>query len=33
LLSGGHFDAYVDDFDKSSGAAVDWFRTHFRDGQ
>jgi uncharacterized protein len=25
LLPGGHFDAYVKDFDTASGAARDWF--------
>ena len=28
LLPGGHFDAYVDDFELASGAAADWFATH-----
>jgi fermentation-respiration switch protein FrsA (DUF1100 family) len=28
LLPGGHFDAYVEDFDRSSGAARDWFVQH-----
>ena len=28
VLSGGHFDAYVADFDAASGAAADWFREH-----
>jgi fermentation-respiration switch protein FrsA (DUF1100 family) len=28
LLAGGHFDAYVDDFDAASGAARDWFLEH-----
>jgi hypothetical protein len=28
LLKGGHFDAYVADFDAASGAAVSWFREH-----
>jgi fermentation-respiration switch protein FrsA (DUF1100 family) len=28
LLRGGHFDAYVDDFDESGGAARDWFGDH-----
>jgi fermentation-respiration switch protein FrsA (DUF1100 family) len=28
LLSGGHFDAYVKDFEASSGAARDWFVEH-----
>ncbi len=27
LLPGGHFDAYVDGFEQSSGPACDWFRT------
>jgi len=27
-LGGGHFDAYVSDFDAASGAARDWFVTH-----
>jgi fermentation-respiration switch protein FrsA (DUF1100 family) len=27
-LSGGHFDAYVADFDKSSGPATEWFKAH-----
>jgi uncharacterized protein len=27
-LRGGHFDAYVDDFDTASGAARDWFVHH-----
>ena len=27
-LSGGHFDAYVADFDKAAGAARDWFVEH-----
>jgi fermentation-respiration switch protein FrsA (DUF1100 family) len=30
LLPGGHFDAYVDEFDHSFGAARDWFRTHLK---
>ncbi len=30
LLPGGHFDAYVDGFDQSFGAARDWFRTHLQ---
>jgi hypothetical protein len=25
LLPGGHFDAYVKDFETASGAARDWF--------
>jgi hypothetical protein len=28
LLEGGHFDAYVADFERSSGAARDWFAQH-----
>jgi fermentation-respiration switch protein FrsA (DUF1100 family) len=28
LLPGGHFDAYIADFDRSSGAARDWFAQH-----
>ena len=28
LLAGGHFDAYIADFDRSSGAARDWFVQH-----
>ena len=28
LLAGGHFDAYVEEFDQSSGPACDWFRAH-----
>jgi len=28
LLPGGHFDAYVNDFDTASGAARDWFLEH-----
>jgi len=28
ILPGGHFDAYVDGFDVSSGAAVDWLHRH-----
>jgi fermentation-respiration switch protein FrsA (DUF1100 family) len=28
LLQGGHFDAYVKDFERSSGAARDWFVEH-----
>ena len=33
LLSGGHFDAYVADFERSSGAARDWFVQHLLAGQ
>jgi len=28
LLPGGHFDAYVSEFDQSFGSARDWFRAH-----
>jgi fermentation-respiration switch protein FrsA (DUF1100 family) len=28
VLPGGHFDAYIDGIDKSSGAAIDWFTEH-----
>ncbi len=28
VLKGGHFDAYVDDFERASGAARDWFVEH-----
>ncbi len=28
LLPGGHFDAYVEEFDQASGPACDWFSTH-----
>ena len=28
ILGGGHFDAYVADFERSSGVARDWFVTH-----
>lgn len=30
-LDGGHFDAYVDDFDAASSAVCDWFREHLAD--
>jgi fermentation-respiration switch protein FrsA (DUF1100 family) len=30
VLRGGHFDAYVRDFEASSGAARDWFLAHLR---
>jgi uncharacterized protein len=30
LLPGGHFDAYVAEFEQSSGPACDWFRTHLQ---
>jgi uncharacterized protein len=29
-LPGGHFDAYVAEFEQSSGPACDWFRTHLQ---
>jgi fermentation-respiration switch protein FrsA (DUF1100 family) len=32
LLSGGHFDAYIADFERSSGAARDWFVQHLTTG-
>ena len=28
LLPGGHFDAYVGNFDDAAGAAADWFVEH-----
>jgi uncharacterized protein len=31
MLKGGHFDAYVADFDTSSAAAVAWFRQHLHE--
>lgn len=30
LLPGGHFEAYVEAFEQSSGPACDWFREHLR---
>ena len=30
VLKGGHFDAYVRDFEASSSAARDWFAAHLR---
>jgi uncharacterized protein len=30
LLPGGHFEAYVEAFEQSSGSACDWFRTHLQ---
>ena len=30
LLPGGHFDAYVADFDAAAGAATGWFVEHLR---
>jgi fermentation-respiration switch protein FrsA (DUF1100 family) len=30
LLSGGHFDAYVADFDRAAGGAADWFVRHLQ---
>ena len=27
-LAGGHFDAYVDEFEAASKAAVEWFTQH-----
>jgi fermentation-respiration switch protein FrsA (DUF1100 family) len=32
ILDGGHFDAYVKDFDAAGGAARDWFAEHLRPG-
>ena len=32
LLPGGHFDAYVKEFDQSFEPARDWFRTHLGRG-
>ena len=31
MLSGGHFDAYVKDFELASAPARDWFVTHLKD--
>jgi len=28
MVPGGHFDPYVQQFDRTSGAALDWFRSH-----
>ena len=28
MIKGGHFDPYLGQFDKASGAAIDWFRAH-----
>ncbi len=33
ILGGGHFDAYVADFERSSGVARDWFLAHLGAGQ
>jgi uncharacterized protein len=30
MLNGGHFDAYEVDFERSAGAAADWFKEHLR---
>ncbi|NPT53070.1 alpha/beta hydrolase [Paraburkholderia elongata] len=30
MLRGGHFDAYVNDFEESSTSAVEWFRQHLQ---
>ena len=27
-IPGGHFDPYLSQFDRASGAALDWFKTH-----
>jgi uncharacterized protein len=32
ILAGGHFDAYIADFERSSGAARDWFAQHLMAG-
>jgi len=32
LLSGGHFVPYVEQLDRASGAAVEWFRQHLMTG-
>ncbi|TCJ15087.1 alpha/beta hydrolase [Rubrobacter taiwanensis] len=32
LLPGGHFDAYVEDFEAASGAACEWFVEHLIEG-
>ncbi len=32
MLSGGHFDAYEADFDRSAAAAVEWFKEHLLSG-
>jgi uncharacterized protein len=32
ILKGGHFDAYIKDFDASSGAACAWFAEHLASG-
>jgi fermentation-respiration switch protein FrsA (DUF1100 family) len=32
ILKGGHFDAYVADFDAASGAATAWFTEHLLGG-
>ena len=33
LLKGGHFDAYVQDFQIAGGAVCDWFRQHLAAGR
>lgn len=33
VLAGGHFEAYIEDFDKASGAARDWFVQHLLPGR
>ena len=30
LLPGGHFDAYVEEFDQASGPACEWLATHLK---
>lgn len=32
IIGGGHFDAYRKEFEASSSAALDWFRTHLKPG-
>lgn len=32
-IAGGHFDPYLGQFAKASGAAVDWFREHLGEGE
>jgi uncharacterized protein len=32
MVEGNHFDPYVKEFDRASGAAIDWFSQHLQDG-
>jgi fermentation-respiration switch protein FrsA (DUF1100 family) len=32
-VAGGHFDPYLDQFDRSAGAARDWFTEHLRSSE